>query len=90
MRCIYWQAAKPCTVKHPLVYRIRDWLRGGNPEPKPGRKVIHPGDDYGSWSQGFYPAAYPNKKKPPVMRQHQPGAEAKMQDKYTTKRSKMQ
>ena len=64
MRAIYWQAAKPCTGKHPLIYRIRDWLRGGNPEPKPGRKVIHPTDDWGSWSPGFYPAAYPNKKSP--------------------------
>lgn len=63
-RVTYWQTAKPCTVKHPLVYRIRDLLRGGNPEPKPGRKVIHPTDDWGSWSPGFYPAAYPNEKSP--------------------------
>lgn len=63
-RAIYWQAAKPCTVKPSWRYWLRDLLHGGNPERREGRKRIRPGDDYGSWSQGFYPAALPNRKSP--------------------------
>ena len=63
-KVIYFEAAKPCTVKHPLIYRIRDLLRGGNPAPEMGRKRIDPSADYGSWSQGFYPPALPNEKSP--------------------------
>lgn len=58
-KAVYFEAAKPGTVKHPLWYKLRDILRGGNPEPKEGWKRIRPEDDYGSWSNGFHPAAMP-------------------------------
>ena len=50
-------------LRHPLWYRIREFFRCNPTEM--GRKVIRPGDDYGSWSNGFHPAAMPVKTKRP-------------------------
>ena len=59
----YFEAMPVKGLRHPLWYRIRELFRG-NPRQM-GRKAIRPGDDYGSWSNGFYPAAMPQKTKSP-------------------------
>lgn len=57
-RAIRFLAQRPGTVKPSLVYWLRKIIHGGNPTEM-GRKVINPGDDWGSWSVGFYPPAMP-------------------------------
>lgn len=59
----FFQTMPVKALRHPLWYRIRELLRG-NPTDM-GRKVILPGDDYGSWNNGFHPAAMPVKTKNP-------------------------
>lgn len=59
----FFEAMPVKALRHPLWYRIRAFFRGNPTEM--GRKVILPGDDYGSWSNGFHPAAMPQKTKSP-------------------------